>query len=591
MRRTKIIATIGPASAAPETLDQMLQAGVDVARINLSHGTAEDHRRYVSAVRAAAERCGRPFTGVLFDTRGPEIRVGTMPDGGLELPGGSRLRLFGTADAQAPATVEPPGMPHVPVSFPELADALEPGDQVLLDDGNIILEVEAVDGDGVVCRVVAGGRLLTRKKVTFPRPPANLPALTPGDLEGVRLAVELGVDFVAASFVRTADDVLEVRRAIENEGGRLGIIAKIENAAGVEHLDEILEVADGLMVARGDLGVEMPAEEVPILQKRLIAACNRLGKPAITATQMLESMVAHPRPTRAEASDVANAILDGTDAVMLSAETATGRYPVEAVRVMARIAERADRALAEGDNGLPVQGATAATVTDAISLASCNVARGLGAGAIVSATHSGHTARMVARHRPPMVVVAATPFQSVARRLSLVWGVTPVIVPETETSDRMMEESLDAAVRAGLVQAGALVVLTAGVPVGVAGTTNLVQVTTVASILAEGMGIGAGSRVGVARVAAGGVPPAGFEPGDVLVAPAVGPQFMDLVALAGALVVETPGMTSDGAIAAIHHRIPAVVGVEDATQRIRDGELVTVDAGSGRVYRGRVTVR
>jgi len=590
MRRTKIIATIGPASAEPATLDQLLLAGVDVVRINLSHGSADDHRRYVAAVRAAAERCGRPFTAVLFDTQGPEVRVGTMPEGGLDLPTGARLRLVGTHDAGARAVLDGPE-PVVPVNFAGLAEALEPGDRVLLDDGNIILLVEDVAGGGAACRVEAGGTLLTRKKVTFPRPPANLPALTPEDLEGLRLAVELDVDFVAASFVRTADDVLEVRRAIESEGGRQAVIAKIENAAGVEHLDEILEVADGLMVARGDLGVEMPAEEVPILQKRLIAACNRRGKPAITATQMLESMVSRPRPTRAEASDVANAIFDGTDAVMLSAETATGRYPVEAVRVMARIAERADRALAEGAGRRPVETTAAATVTDAISHASCSVARDLGAAAIVTATQSGHTARMVARHRPPMAVVAATPSQEVARRLSLVWGVTPVIVPQTGTSDQMMEASLAAAVEAGLVQPGALVVLTAGVPVGVAGTTNLVQVTTVASILADGMGIGRGSRVGFARIAASGRPPRFFAPGDVLVVPSVTPDLMDLVAKAGALVAEAPGMTSDAAVAALHYKIPAVVGVEQATQRIRDGELVTVDAGIGRVYRGRVSVR
>ncbi|HEX6989283.1 MAG TPA: pyruvate kinase [Bacillota bacterium] len=590
MRRTKIIATIGPASADPEVLGELLAAGVDVVRVNLSHGSTEDHQRYVAAVREAAERCHRPFTGVLFDTRGPEVRVGRMPDGGLRLEAGSRLRLIGGSDPRAAAVTDPAGIPRVPVNFTALAGAVRPGDELLLDDGNIILAVEEVGDGGVLCRVTAGGTLLTRKKVTFPRPPANLPALTPEDLEGVRLAVDLGVDFVAASFVRTAADVLEVRRAIEERGGNLAVIAKIENAAGVEHIEEILEVADGLMVARGDLGVEMPSEEVPILQKRLIAVCNRLGKPAITATQMLESMVAHPRPTRAEASDVANAIFDGTDAVMLSAETATGRYPVEAVRFMARIAERADRALAEEGRERREQAAPG-TVTDAISLASCNVARGLGAGAILTATHSGHTARMVARHRPPTPVIAATPFEAVARRLSLVWGVTPVIVPESETTDRMMDQSLDAAVRAGLVEAGTLVVITAGVPVGVAGTTNLVQVTTVASVLAEGMGIGRGSRTGLARVAAEGGRPAQFAPGDVLVAAAVGPELMDLVAKAGALVVEAPGMTSDSAVAALHHRIPAVVGVEDATGRIRDGELVTVDAGIGRVYRGRVSVR
>ncbi|HEY8449498.1 MAG TPA: pyruvate kinase [Bacillota bacterium] len=582
MRRTKIVATLGPASEDLETLTAMIQAGVDVVRINLSHGALDDHRRLVAASRAAAARAGKRFVATLFDTRGPEIRVGELGPEGLDLAPGTRVVL--TADGAGE-----PGV--VPVSYAGLAEAVRAGETILLDDGNLVFEVERVAGQRVECRVIAGGRLLSRKKVTLPRPPADLPPLVDDDLADLRLGAELGIDFVAASFVRAADDILSVRRVIEQFGGDQAIVAKFENASAVENMEAILEVADAVMVARGDLGVELPPEEVPVIQKRLIAACNRLGKPVITATQMLESMVVHARPTRAEASDVANAIFDGSDAVMLSAETAVGRYPIEAVRVMARIAERAEREL-DHDGWLRRTGPRQQpTITDAISFACCSTARALGAAAILTATQSGHTARMVSRYRPSAPIVAATPVEGVARKLSLVWGVTPVVVPATRITDEMISIAVEAAQAAGLIKPGALVVMTAGVPVGVPGTTNLVQVLTVGEVLVHGTGIGRQSRTATARVATHLDELRAFDDGDILVTPAINPEWMPWVERAGGLVVEEGGLTSQAAIAALHFGIPAVVGAEGATRRIADGAVITIDSRTGTVYRGRVTIR
>ncbi|GAB6875508.1 pyruvate kinase [Thermaerobacter litoralis] len=629
-RRTKIVCTLGPSTDDPQVLRRMLEAGMDVARINLSHGTAADHRRRVELLRRVAAEVGRDDVGILFDTRGPEVRVGPLPGGALELAGGQRVALVaadqaaargagaeGSGPAGAPAgaggpgdggagggagapragssqagsvqgagETGPAGCPVIPVSYSRVATSVGPGDRILLDDGNLVLTVEESDGVYVYCRVDAGGRLLQGKKATLPAESLDLPYLNEADRADVRLGIELGIDFIAASFVRSAADVHALRRVIEEAGGDQWVIAKIENRLGVERLEEILASADGIMVARGDLGVELPVEDIPLLQKQIIQAANRAGKPVITATQMLESMVQHPRPTRAESTDVANAILDGTDAVMLSAETAAGRYPVEAVEIMARIARRTEAALDYGQRLARTGLEEHRTVTDAVSYASCTAAENLGAAAILTATQSGYTSRMISRHRPRQPIVAVTPSRRVARKLSLVWGARALVTAAQKDVDGLIEEAMREAVKGGFVRPGDLVVITAGVPVGQPGTTNMLQVHTVGQAVLRGTGVGQGSHTGPVRIVRDPEAAGAFHGGEVLVAVATDRDFMPLIEKAGALITEEGGLTSHAAIVGLHRGIPTIVGAAGALETLQDGETVTVDARRGLVYRG-----
>ncbi len=582
MRRTKIVCTLGPSTDPPGMIDELIRAGMSVARLNASHGTLGEHLSRLRAVRVAAQTQG-VHVAVMVDLRGPEVRLGPIPGDSLLLAEGQSLDLVTEAGAAGPADLV--------VDWPGFAEKMSPGVRVLIDDGNLVLEVME-SGDGRVrCRVRVGGELLGGKKINLPGVLLDLPFVDGRDRDCLALAVREDAEWVAASFVRSAADVLEVRRVVEEEGGRPGIIAKLETAAGVESLESILKVADGIMVARGDLGVEMSVEEVPVVQKRLIARANHLGKPVITATQMLESMIGRPRPTRAEASDVANAIYDGTDAVMLSAETAVGRYPVEAVRTMVRIAERVERDPEVGEAARHRVRVSLRTVTDAISQATCQMASDLGAAAIITATTSGHTARMVARHRPTVPVIAATPDPAVARRLALIWGVRALLTSGAEGTDLLVEQAIDASVQAGLVVEGDLVVITAGVPVGVPGTTNLIKVHPVGAILLRGMGIGGQPVSGPARV---GKHPSDlarrFERGDILVALNTDRDFMALLEQAGGVVVEEGGMTSHAAIVGLNLGIPVIVGAEGALGILRDGQLITIDPVRGLVYRGQAKI-
>lgn len=481
MRRTKIVCTLGPTSRTEETLVALIEAGMDVARLNLSHGDHALHAESIAALRRAAARTGRRVA-VMIDTKGPEIRVGTFAAGGVTLRAGAPFTLT-TRDVPGDESI-------VGVPYANLPREVKPGGILLLDDGKITLEVLEIAGTDIRCRVLNGGPISDRKKLTAPGARHSLPFLSEQDAEDIRFGVRQGVDFVAASFVRSAADVEAVRGVLREAGGDALVIAKIENCEGVENLEEILAAADGIMVARGDMGVEYPVEEVPLIQKKIIARCRRAGKPVVTATQMLESMIHSPRPTRAEASDVANAILDGTDAVMLSAETASGDYPVEAVRTMARIAERTDEALRNREVAAHPDPEPEHAMTDAISHATCDAAENLGAAAVITATQSGHTARMVAKYRPRVPIVACTPLEHVARRLQLLWGVVPLVIRNRHTTDELINEAILEAVQAGIVSRGDLVVLTAGVPAGVPGSTNLLKIHTVGEILPGGAGAG-----------------------------------------------------------------------------------------------------
>lgn len=596
-RRTKVVATLGPSSSDGEVLRAMVRAGLNVARLNMSHGRLEEHQARLETLRRVC-REEKATLGVLVDLRGPEVRVGPILGGSVLLDRGARFSLT-TASTSAGTVEDLPGghgsgdtpVGRAAVNYRGFAGDVSPGQLLLLDDGNIALVVEGVAGDEVRCRVERGGILAQGKKVVVPGGLLRLPAVSDADREAIAWGVRQEVDFFACSFVRSAGDVVEVRRVAEELGGDQEIVAKIETRQALQDLDAILKISDGLMVARGDLGVEMPAEEVPLVQKDLIARCNRLGKPVITATQMLESMVERPVATRAEASDVANAILDGTDAVMLSAETATGRYPVEAVAFMARIAARTEEALPYDRILAAREGAPLEAVTDAISHASCRAARDLGAAAIITPTQSGYTARMVAKYRPACPVLALSPHERVRRRLALVWGVQPLPASQTEDPEEMFSEAIATCLAAGYISQGDLVVITAGIPVGVPGTTNLLRVHTVGEILLQGRGVG--FRAGSGRVCAGRSLEqiqSRFQPGDVLVAPATDAGYVPLLRRASALVVEEGGLSSHAAICALELDLPAVIGAEDATRRLETGAVVTVDARRGLVYRGRARV-
>ena len=605
-RRTKIVATLGPSSSTRDVLTRMVEAGLDVARFNLSHGSIVQHTATLEALRKAAEARGRRV-GVLFDLQGPEIRLGAFAAGQVTLRQG---QTFVLTTAQGLGTAE-----RVSVEYPLPALCL-PGDQVLLDDGNIVLEVVDVRAAAagrhqpgapagrhqpgapageIITVVRVGGVLGDRKKVIVPGRRLDVPFMNPKDEADIGTAVTLEADFVAASFVRRAEDIHAVRDFLTARGGRQMIIAKIECQDALDNLGDIIAAADGLMVARGDLGVEVPAEDVPIIQKDLIARAMVAGKPVITATQMLESMVEHPRPTRAEASDVANAIFDGTDAVMLSAETATGRYPVEAVEMMARIARRAESALGLGriarrEPTIAFPAPAVPGVTESISLATVAVADSLGA-TIVTATASGFTARMVARHRPAAPIIAVTSSEAIARQQTLTWGVYPVRVDEAATTDEMFNRAATAARQSGLVDPGSLIVITAGAPPGNPGTTNLIKVHTLGCVIARGQGLLPASATGRVRICrTAGEAREKVTEGDVLVAPALGEDWLPAMAKALAWVVEDGGEISFTAAQARALERVAVVGVPGALRLLPDGELVTLDGARGLVYEGKAVV-
>jgi pyruvate kinase len=481
MKRTKIVCTLGPVSTKPKTIREMIQAGMDVARINLSHGTHEEHKERIRLVRSIAGEMQKEI-GILADLQGPKIRTGKLPEP-MDLKEGMRLCLRWAGVGAPP----PAGVPVITVDYPHLAADLETGSMIYLRDGLLHLRVEKILAEDVYCRVIKGGELCSRQGVALPGVSLSLPAVTEKDLVDLDFLMKEGVDFIALSFVRRAEHIDEVRRIIagikeENPEACTGgpcLIAKIENEEGFKKRGEILAAADGIMVARGDLGVEVPPEEVPLLQESLIELANRLGKPVITATEMLESMVSNPRPTRAEVTDIAHAIISGTDAVMLSAETAVGRYPVQAVEMMARVARRIESSLNYAEDLERRQknrGKKRLGVAEAISHATCQIALDLGAQAIITATQSGGTARMVSMYRPRAPILAATPNLDVARVLSLSWGVTAILVPVTTTTETTLDVSVRAAVARRFVKKGDLVVITGGLRTGIPGTTNLLQV-------------------------------------------------------------------------------------------------------------------
>ncbi len=581
MRRTKIVCTIGPSIDTEEKIGDLITAGMDVARLNLSHGSREDHLRRLDMIRTVAERM-KMNVGIMFDTRGPEVRTGDLAEESVYLADGEQFiltteKIIGTKK-------------RVSVTYPDLHLDISAGCTILIDDGLINLEVTEIKGQDIICRVIHGGELRSYKGLNTPGTKICLPAMGEEDKVDLKLALDQEASFLAASFTRSAEDVLEVRRLVEEYGGQIMIIAKIESREGVENYDSILEVADGVMVARGDLGVEIPPEEVPLLQKQFIHKCNLAGKPVITATQMLDSMIRNPRPTRAEASDVANAIFDGSDAVMLSGETAMGRFPIEAVNTMSRIAEKTEEGLDYVSILEKMTQTVKKTVTDAISYATSHIAAELRADAILTATQSGQTARMVSKYRPRAPIIAVSSRRQIANQLTLTWGVKAVICPPVSSTDDMFSNAIQASLKEGMINEGNLVVITAGVPVGVSGTTNLIRVETVGEIIVKGTGVGKKAASGKAFIVHNEKDLDRFEEGQVLVARNTGIEYLPAIKKAAALVTEEGGITSHAAIVAINLGKPAVVGVNKALSVIKDGEMITVDAIRGLIYRGKANV-
>ena len=584
MRKTKIVCTLGPATNDTEIIKEVVEAGMNVARMNFSHGNHEEHKQRIDMVKKAEKETGKTV-GLMLDTKGPEIRTGEMKGDKIQLEADSEL-VISKEDVEGTTD-------KISVSYKDLADDMEVGNKILIDDGLIELEVTEIDGDDLVTKVVNGGELGSRKGVNLPGVKVSLPALTEKDISDIRFGAEQGMHFIAASFVRKADDVIEIRKILEESGDEsIFIIAKIENQEGVENLDSILEVADGIMVARGDLGVEIPAEKVPIVQKMMIKKCNEASKPVITATQMLDSMIRNPRPTRAEASDVANAIYDGTDATMLSGESAAGKYPVESVKTMAQIAKEVENSESYKEKFAGKYEFAADSVTAAISLATCQTSEELGAEAIITSTGSGLTARTVSKYRPQTPIIAVTPNKRVLHQMAMTWGVSPLLAARSSTTDEMMDNAISTAVDHNLIEEGDLVTITAGTPVGISGTTNLIKIDVVGKPVADGQGIGKSIAVGKAKIVKSAEEAIEkIEEGDIMIAPMTDRDYIPAMKKAAAVVTFSGGLTSHPAIVGLNIGIPVVVNTGDISDDFKDGETITVDGVRGLVYRGQAHLK
>lgn len=584
MRKTKIVCTLGPACESEAILTQMIEEGMNVARLNFSHGTHDEHLARINQVKKLRSELKMPI-GIMLDTKGPEIRTGDFENGFIEVEKGQEILVTARDVIGNNNTIR--------VNYRNIALDLKEDDIILIDDGLIELTIKRVVNEtDLLCVVNNGGIIKNKKGVNVPDVKLNLPSLTDQDVKDIIFGIKHDIDFIAASFMRKADDVIDIRKLLEaNNAESIQIISKIENRQGVDNIDEIIKVSDGIMVARGDLGVEIPAEEVPLAQKMMIEKCNYAGKPVITATQMLDSMMRNPRPTRAEVSDVATAIFDGTDAIMLSGETAAGKYPVESVRTMAEIAVKIESSLNYDEIFRTKFQCADNTITNAISMATCRTALSLNASAIITATASGYTAISVSKFRPKAPVIAATHSEQVMRKLSLTWGVFPVKTEKMKTTDEVIEQSVQKALAEDYIDNGDLVVVTAGVPVGVAGSTNLIKVHVVSELLYKKVGVGKETVVGKARVGSRYDDLSErFNEGDILVVPVTDRELVPLMEKASAVITEEGGLTSHAFIVCMNLGVEVVVGAENATTTINDGEVLTVNGSRGVVYRGEARV-
>ncbi len=580
MRKTKIICTLGPSTDKEGVLRDLIANGMNVARFNFSHGSHEEHLGRLEKLKALREELGKPVAALL-DTKGPEIRLKDFKNGVENLVAGQTFTLT-TRDVEGTNEI-------CSITYKDLPMDVEPNGTIMLDDGLIKLQIQTVNDTDIVCTVLNSGKIKNKKGVNVPGVHLSMPYMSQRDKDDIIFGIQQGYDFIAASFVRTAQDVYDIRNLLNQYDSNIRIIAKIENREGVNNIDSILAAADAVMVARGDLGVEIDFTELPGIQKTIIDRSFSFGKPIVTATQMLDSMIVNPRPTRAEISDVANAIYDGTSAIMLSGETAAGAYPVEALKTMSAIAERTEQ------EGFHLRSRTMdfnpgkISVSDATAHAACLTARDVNAAAIVTVSESGTTARLLSKYRPQQPIIACVMREQVQRQLSLSWGITPLMMSLAHSTDELIEMSTALAKENGYLHNGELAVVTAGVPVGVSGTTNMIKIHMVGNCLATGVGVGpenndvASGKACVCRTM--DEVRAKFKPGMVLVVPSTSNEMLSFVRDAAALVVEEPGLNSHAAIAGKALLKPTVVGAAGATSHIRDGLMVAVDCAHGSVQR------
>ena len=582
MRKTKIICTLGPSTDKDGVLRELIANGMNVARFNFSHGSHEEHKGRLDLLKSLREELGKPVAALL-DTKGPEVRLKDFKNGTEMLEAGQTFTLT-TRDVEGTKEI-------CSITYKDLPQDVAPGGTIMLDDGLIKLQIQTVNDTDIVCTVLNNGKIKNKKGVNVPGVHLSMPYMSQRDKDDIIFGIEQGFDFIAASFVRTAQDVYEIRNLLNEYDSNIRIIAKIENREGVNNIDSILAAADAVMVARGDLGVEIDFTELPGIQKNIIERSFSFGKPIVTATQMLDSMMVNPRPTRAEISDVANAIYDGTSAIMLSGETAAGAYPVEALKTMSAIAERT-----ETENHARVEYLTEATngkisVSDATAHAACLTAKDVNAAAIVTVSESGTTARLLSKYRPQQPIIACVMKEQVQRQLSLSWGITSLMMPLAHSTDELIEMSTALAKENGFLHNGELAVVTAGVPVGISGTTNMIKIHMVGNCLATGVGVGpenaevsnATGKACVCRTL--DEVRAKFKPGMVLVVPSTSNEMLNYVRDAAALVVEEPGLNSHAAIVGKALLKPTVVGAVGATSHIRDGLMIAVDCAHGSVQR------
>ena len=582
MRKTKIICTLGPSTDKDGVLRELIANGMNVARFNFSHGSHEEHKGRLDLLKSLREELGKPVAALL-DTKGPEIRLKDFKNGTEMLEAGQTFTLT-TRDVEGTKEI-------CSITYKDLPQDVAPGGTIMLDDGLIKLQIQTVNDTDIVCTVLNNGKIKNKKGVNVPGVHLSMPYMSQRDKDDIIFGIEQGFDFIAASFVRTAQDVYEIRNLLNEYDSNIRIIAKIENREGVNNIDSILAAADAVMVARGDLGVEIDFTELPGIQKNIIERSFSFGKPIVTATQMLDSMMVNPRPTRAEISDVANAIYDGTSAIMLSGETAAGAYPVEALKTMSAIAERTEQEGHYLRGRLMEPNTGKISVSDATAHAACLTAKDVNAAAIVTVSESGTTARLLSKYRPQQPIIACVMKEQVQRQLSLSWGITPLMMPLAHSTDELIEMSTALAKENGFLHNGELAVVTAGVPVGISGTTNMIKIHMVGNCLATGVGVGpenaevsnATGKACVCRTL--DEVRAKFKPGMVLVVPSTSNEMLNYVRDAAALVVEEPGLNSHAAIVGKALLKPTVVGAVGATSHIRDGLMIAVDCAHGSVQR------
>lgn len=579
-RKTKIICTLGPSTDNPDILRELMKSGMNAARVNFSHGTYDEQLKRINMVKELRDELGVPIP-IILDTKGPEIRTGDFEDGKVELVAGQSFTLT-PREIQGTEAI-------TSITYKGLADDVKKGTRILIDDGLIEMCVTDIKNNDVVCEVINGGFVSNHKSINVPGINLTMDYMNQKDIDDIIFGAENGVDFIAASFVRTAFDVLEIKRILEQcNAADIQIIAKIENRQGVENVDHILKVCEGIMVARGDMGVEIPFEELPAIQKKLIEKCYRSGKRVITATQMLESMTHNPRPTRAEISDVANAVYDGTSAVMLSGETAVGKYPVNALKSMAQICIKAEEDInyIKRFDGWHVR--SGMDVTNAISHSACMTAHDLGATAIVTVSRLGFTPRVISGFRPNCPIIAGCLDDRVYRQLALSWGVTPIHTEKKGTSDELFEHAVEQAlIQTDIIQKGDVIVITGGAPLGISGTTNVLKVQLVGDVLLSGSSISNKSvcgKVCVAKNTAEAIN--NFEDGDILVIPETNNDVISLLRKASAIITESAGVTCHAAIVGMTLDIPVIYGAAGATDILKNGTTITIDGVRGQVYSG-----